>query len=190
MCQSGTWIFSSLQQFSARMMPAESFWMDVGVCDPLLFEVHLQCSSFVVLAPSASGWERCKFALWAREFRIAIPVPRSLAHSWVQRCRGEARGWEGTWAVPNTQPESRSWDTEGGMFYVGFALDSAGFTFQRRGIASDPPVFPQATYQTKMCLGGQDEISFMKTHIGISRFDRFTLKLFCISFPHISFPLV
>lgn len=73
---------------------------------------------------------------------------------------------------------------------MGFALDSAGFTFQRRGIASDPPVFPQATYQTKMCLGGQNEISFMKTHIGISQFDRFTLKLFRISFPHISFPLV
>lgn len=74
---------------------------------------------------------------------------------------GEEQGWEGTWAVPtpqtNTQPESRSWD-KAGMFYVGFPV-TAGFTFQRRDIASDPPVFPQAIYQIKVYQCGQNKAS-------------------------------
>lgn len=100
-------------------------------------------------------------------------------------------GWEETWAVPKTQTESRSWDTAGGMFSLGFSV-TAGFTFQRRDIAPDPPVFQQAIYQIKMNLCGQNKINCMKTHVGISQFERFpfSLKLFRISFPQISFPLV
>lgn len=153
--------------------------MDVGGCDFLLLEVP----------PISIGVGKVQMCIESQGIQDCNPCSQEFGtFRGAEKPQGETQGWEGTWAVSNTQPESRSWDTAaGGMFYMGFPV-TAGFTFQKWTFL----LIPQAIYQIKIHLCGQDKTSFMKTHVGISQFERFpfSLKLFCVSFPPISFPLV
>lgn len=153
MCQSGTGIFSSLEQICAGGMPAESFW----VCG----------------TPALPGSEEPLWC-WPHQHRggksanshcePGNPGLQSLSPGFwhIHGCR-DAMG--GSWAVPKTWKQELG--TAGGMFYL----------FQRRDIASDPPVFPQPIY---VCLCGQNKINFIRHPL---TFPIFSLKWFYISFP-------
>lgn len=138
--------------------------------------------------PISTGVGKVQICIVGQGIQDCNPCPQEFGTLRVQRCHGgKAQGWERAWAVPNTQ-----WDTAGGMFYVTGISCCSCIHLQRRDIAPGPPVLPQVIYQTKMHLCGQSEISFMETHTGTSQYERFpfSLKLFCISFPYVSFSLV
>lgn len=105
--------YSSLVPEWYQQSPSGWMW----VCDPLLFRVHLQWSSFLVLAPSLPGWEKCKFALWGREFRIAIPVP-GVWH--INGCR-DAMGGSPRLGGNLGCAKHPAWNQEG-YFTVGFPV--------------------------------------------------------------------
>lgn len=120
---------------------AESFWMGVGVWDPC--SSRLLCSEAVLWCCPHQHWGGKSANSHCEPGNPGLP---SLSQEFGT-FMGAEMPWEGAGLCQT--PESRSWDTAGGMFYM----------FQRRDIASDPPAFPQPIY---VCLCGQDKISFMR----------------------------
>lgn len=173
-----TWLFSLLHQFSSRMIPAESFQINMGIREP---KSLASCSSRVIYNQAASwSFATISIGVWK--------VQSCIASQGAQDCSpclqefgtfiGAGMPWEEAPGCVNTPVkilssaqcstwEQRGWATAGRKHVVRGLWCSSHLPEKKHCFLTSllliPHVFPQAIYQTELNVHRQNKISFVKT---------------------------